>query len=72
MTTQAKDFYGYRQGVAFAREMLESINENISLAPVIDNMRRALDNKPPAQREGIQSVIRLLEKADIQELRTTA
>lgn len=63
------DFYGYRQGVAFAREMLESVNENISLAPMIDNMRRALDNKPPAQREGIQSVIRLLENADIQALR---
>jgi hypothetical protein len=44
------DFYGFRQGVAFAREMLESVNENISLVPVIDNMRRALDNKPPAQR----------------------
>jgi len=56
-----KDFYGYRMGVAFAREMLESVRENISVAPVIENLQKAMGNKPPAMAAGIKSVIDLLE-----------
>lgn len=58
-----KDLYGYRQGIAFAREMVLSVTGNLSVEPVLENLRRALGNKPPAMAEGIRYVIDLLEEA---------
>lgn len=70
MITQRKDGYGFRQGVAFAREMIESCRGDLTLAPILQNLRRAMGNKPPAQAEGIKSIIDVLENArDIQALR---
>ena len=70
MITQRKDGYLFRQGVAFAREMIESCRGDLTLAPILQNLRRAMGNKPPAQAEGIKSIIDILENArDIQALR---
>lgn len=44
--------------------------EGLTLAPILQNLRRAMGNKPPAQAEGIKSIIDVLENArDIQALR---
>lgn len=65
-----KDLYSYRQGIAFAREMVLSVTGNLSVEPVLDNLRRALENKPPAMADGIRYVIDLLEEArDIRALK---
>lgn len=69
MTTQRQDGYLFRQGVAFAREMIESCRGDLSLGPILTNLRRAMGNKPPAQAEGIESVINILENAQGQAQR---
>lgn len=61
--TKKQDLYGYRAGIAFAREMVMSVTGNLSVEPVLENLRRALGNKPPAMAEGIRYVIDLIEKA---------
>lgn len=61
--TKKHDLYGYRQGIAFAREMVMSVTGNLSVEPVLEDLRRALGNKPPAMAEGIRYVIDLIEKA---------
>ena len=58
------DLYGFRQGVDFARQMILDAPRNLSPKPIIENLMRSLGNKPPAQQEGIKSVIYLLENAD--------
>lgn len=58
-----KDLYQYRAGIAFAREMVMSVTGNLSVEPVLENLRRALGNKPPAMAEGIRYVIDLIERA---------
>lgn len=63
MTTHRQDGYLFRQGVQFAREMIESCRGDLSLGPILQNLRRAMGNKPPAQAEGIKSIIELLENA---------
>lgn len=63
MTTHRQDGYLFRQGVQFAREMIESCRGDLTLGPILQNLRRAMGNKPPAQAEGIKSIIELLENA---------
>lgn len=63
MTTHRQDGYLFRQGVQFAREMIESCRGDLTLVPILQNLRRAMGNKPPAQAEGIKSIIELLESA---------
>ena len=68
--TPRTDSYGKRQGIMFAREFLANMTGNITLAPAIESLRRSLGNKPPAQAEGIEEVIKALEDArDVQPMR---
>lgn len=60
--TKKPGLYMHRQGIAFAREMVMSVTGNLSIEPVLLNLRRALGNKPPAMAEGIRYVIDLIEK----------
>lgn len=65
--TPRTDSYGKRQGIMFAREFLASMTGNITLAPAIESLKRCLANKPQAQAEGIEEVIKALEEArDVQ------
>jgi len=59
------DLYNYRLGQSFAREMFETAPSNLSIEPIIENLKRSLGNKPPAQQAGIRSVIRLVQGVKI-------
>lgn len=65
--TRLKDRYGFLQGKAFAVELLQSAKATLELPggiqAIIDNLERALINKPPAHAEGIQAVISELKGA---------
>lgn len=64
MTT---DRYGYLQGKQFAVELLQSCRETMKLPggiqEIIENLERALDNKPPAHAAGIKFVIEQLRSS---------
>lgn len=67
------DLYNFKKGVEFAREFITSAAGNLTAKPILDSLKRCMGNKPPAQQEGIKSVIYLLENAaDIQAVRAKA
>jgi hypothetical protein len=67
------DLYNFKKGVEFAREFITSAPGNLTATPIIASLKRCMGNKPPAQQEGIKSVIYLLETAeDIQAARAKA
>lgn len=55
-----QDLYIYRQGQAFAREMVENAPGNLSVQPIIDNLLRSLGNKPERFADGVRSIIEVL------------
>jgi hypothetical protein len=57
------DLYIYRQGQAFAREMVATAPGNLSVQPIIDNLERSLANKPQRFADGVRSIIEILRGA---------
>lgn len=55
------DQYLQNQGVQFARDMILDAPGNLSPAPIIENLRRSMGNKPEEMQKGIRKVIALLE-----------
>jgi hypothetical protein len=55
------DQYLFNQGLQFARDMILDAPGNLSPAPIIENLKRSMGNKPAEMQKGIRKAIAILE-----------